>query len=102
MAFATNHRFDSPGPLRVATPISVVSASATEHPLTPGRAGIIFQNVGNKECWFGDSTVAPASNLGNILLPRASVMFVNVKSDFSVYFRCAAGDTTTIGIVESE
>ena len=92
--------FDDAGVFTPITPISVNDSSAQELTLTSGMKGILFQNVGTQECWFADATVAPATNIGVILLPRQSMFIRNAASDFSVYFKCASGLSTVIGGVE--
>lgn len=80
--------------------IDVVSATAISHSVTAGQRGVSFQNVGTKICWYGGSTVDPAAKRGNKLFPNQTLPYSNVKNDFDIYFRCGAGDTTEIGVVE--
>ena len=92
--------FDQAGVFTPITPINANDSSAQELTITAGSKGILFQNVGDEECWFADATVNPASNIGVILLPRQSIFIRNAASDFSVYFKCASGLSTVIGGVE--
>ncbi len=101
MALITFHSFDAPGEMKDAPKIDVDDTGGTAHTLSESRGGITFQNVGSSLCWFGGITVDPTNKRGNILFPVAILMFTNVQKTFNVYFKCEAGETTTVGVVET-
>lgn len=92
--------FDDVGKINDVAAIAVDDVGAISYTVTTGKKGVILQNVGAKMCWFGGDTVNPATKRGITLLPNTVIVFRNVRSTFKVYFKCGAGDTTTIGIVE--
>ena len=94
--------FSDVGAISSLPKIDVVSASAISHPVTAGKKGVSIQNVGSKICWWGDSNVDPANSVGNKLFPNQTLYYENVKSSFDIYFRCASGDTTTLGANEHD
>ena len=83
------------------TDVAGISASGTiaSYTIPAGKKGISFQNVGNKIAWYGGSTVDPTTNRGNKLFQNQSLVYKNVKNSFEIYFKCAAGETTIIGVV---
>ena len=92
--------FQNVGAITAVAALSVDSTGAVSYSITAGKQGVSFQNVGSKPAWYGGSTVDPASSLGNKLFPNQSLTYKNVKTDFVIYFKCAAAETTTIAIVE--
>ena len=102
MLGVTNIPFDEIGALSTGTTVEADAVSAQSHTITSGKKVVILQNVGSKLVWFGGSDVDPANSKGNILLPRVMLIFRNAKSNFKIYFKCVAGDTTNIGIVEAD
>jgi len=80
--------------------VSVTDSAATSASVTIGKKGVDLMNVGTAECWFGGSTVDPANSRGIKLLPNAVITVRETKNDFQIYFKCASGLSTTIGIVE--
>lgn len=91
---------DDVGAFNDVASLSIDSAAASSHIVTSGKKGVIFMNVGNNECWMGGSTVDPSASRGIIMLPRVYFLFRNVTADFRMYFKCAAGITTTVGVIE--
>ena len=79
-----------------------VTDSATSHTITSGKKGVAFQNQGANICFYGGSTVDMDNNRGWELIPKTGVMFESCSSGFKVYFRCASGNTTDVGVVEFE
>jgi len=79
-----------------------VDATAVAYTVTAGKKGVSFQNVGSKVAWYGGANVAPASNIGNKLFQSQGLVYKGVKNTFKVYFRCAAGESTTIGVVNHD
>lgn len=96
----TNIPFDQVGAISTAPTLSVTAASTQSHTVTADKKAVVFQPVSGAEVWFGGSDVNPATNKGNILIPRTLLIFRNVKSTFKVYFKCASGKTSEIGINE--
>lgn len=87
------------GSISTQPPVSVDSAGATSLNISAGKSGIIIQNVGSSIVYFGGSNVSPATNYGCQLLPKV-MLILKAKDTFTVYFKCAAGETSTIGVVE--
>ena len=80
--------------------VSVTDAAAASASVTIGKKGVDLQNTGTEECWFGGSTVDPANGRGIKLPPNAVITVRESTNDFQIYFKCATGLATTIGIVE--
>ena len=74
--------------------------NVTAWELTPtlGKRTIEIQNTGTNEVYFGGSGVTSAT--GIILRPQQGKIFANIQDTFSLYFICAAGETSTLRIVE--
>ncbi len=66
--------------------------------ITAGKKGVSLQNIGSKAVWYGGSTVDTASR-GNILYPRQTIVYKNVKKTFKIYFQAAIANPSTIGVV---
>ena len=79
--------------------ISVDANNAVAYTVPAGKKGVSIQNVGNKQCWYGGSSVDPATNKGNKMFQNQSLVYKNVKNTFKIYFLCAAGSSTTLGVV---
>lgn len=92
--------FQNVGSIVSVAALSVDDSAAVAYTITADRQGVTFQNVGTKDVWYGDDTVAPASNKGVKLFRNQSLTYKNVKSTFKIYFKCATGDSTTIGVNE--
>ena len=93
--------FDDVGQFSTASPVSVDSSGATQLTLTSGKKTIIIQNTGTEIVWAGGSDVVPSTSSGIAILPYVMLIFRNVSSSFSIYFKCAAGKTSTISVVEA-
>jgi len=102
MLQVTNIPFDQVGALSSVSALSVTDAGTQSHTVTAGKKVVIFQVVSGKECWYGGLDVDPSANLGIIIMPRGMLIFRNVKSTFKVYFKCASGDTSEVGINEAD
>ncbi len=76
-----------------------VDENAIAYTIPAGKKGVSLQNLGTKAVWYGGTNVAPASNIGNKLFQNAALVYKGVKNSFKIYFRCAAGETSTIGVV---
>lgn len=98
----TNIPFDQVGAIECGTTISSTAAAAQSHTVTAGKKAVIFQIVSGSLCWFGGSTVNPATNVGIILLPRTLLVFRNVKKTFKIYFKNVGAQTSEIGINEMD
>ncbi len=66
--------------------------------VTAGKKGVSLQNIGDKIVWYGGSTVDTASR-GNMLFPRQTLVYKNVKKTFKIYFKAAIANPSTIGVV---
>ena len=80
--------------------ISVTDSAVATYTIPEGANGVSFQNQGTTKVWYGDSTVDPANNKGVYLLPGQVLTFKNAKSTFTIGFKCASGDSGTVGLVE--
>ena len=100
MSLVNHLVFGSPGAMSTQPAIAVDDSGAVAHTIGGQISGIIIQNVGDSECWFGDDNVNPSTSRGTILLPRMMIVFEKVRTSFKVYFKCGTGLTTNIGIVE--
>lgn len=83
-----------------SVPLSVTDSSSISHTISSGKRFIQFQNVGSASVWYGGSTVDPSTSRGNILLPHQTLCYREATSSFQVFFKCASGDSSTIGVVE--
>jgi len=96
--------FDDVGLISDVVELEVANGAVDVYTPSANVRGVMFQNTGDSECWFGSpTTIDPdtASNRrGIILLPRQTLLFRSIKSTFSIGFECASGLTTTIGIME--
>lgn len=92
--------FQNVGALVDSLPISVTDAGATSHTMTPGTRGIIYQNTGGAACWMGGSSIVPISKRGFNIKPTDAVHFEKPLPDHKAYFKCTAGDSTTISVIE--
>lgn len=92
---------DDIGAISSPAAMSVDSSGATAHNVSDNQKGVSFQNTGSGIAWYGGSNVDPATKRGNQLFPNQTLVYKNVKKSFSVYFKCAAGISTTISVVES-
>ena len=93
--------FDDVGAFNTVAPYSIDSAGATQLTLTSGKKSIIIQNTGSSIIWGGDSDVSPATNRGIAILPYVMLIFRSVSSNFSLYLKCAAGETSTLSVIET-
>ena len=93
--------FDNIGVFNTVAPISVDAVGATQLTLSTGKRSIIIQNTGSDVIWGGDSNVSPATNRGIAILPYVMLIFRDVSSDFSIYFKCAATKTSTLSVIET-
>lgn len=91
---------DNVGAVTDVPKVSVTDSAATSLSITIGKKGVDMMNVGTDECWFGGSTVDPANSRGIKLLPNAVITVRETTNDFQIYFKCASGLSTTIGVVE--
>lgn len=80
--------------------ISVTDSSATAHTITSGKSLLYFINTGSTIVWWGGSTIDPDNSRGAPLTPLQGFVFENVSPGFKVYFKCAAGISGTISIIE--
>jgi hypothetical protein len=97
--FSSVVSLDGLGAISTAAPVSVDSTGATSLNITAGKKGIIIQNIGSNIVWFGGSNVSPGTNYGCCLLPMV-MLVLYAKSNFTIYFKTAAGLTSTVGVVE--
>lgn len=79
-----------------------VDAVGTSYTIPAGRKGVSFQNVSGDVCWYGGSAVDPTTHRGNKLFPRQGLVYKNVKNSFTIRFRCAAGESCYIGVVNHD
>ena len=93
--------YNNIGAIASEAPISV-DDTGISYTVPAGKKGVSFQNVGNKISWYGGENVAPVSNIGNKLFQNQGLVYKGVKNTFKVYFKCAAGETTTIGVVNHD
>lgn len=93
--------FNNVGAVSSEAAISVDENGIT-YTVTAGKKGVSFQNVGSKVAWYGGSTTLPASNIGNKLFPSQGLVYKGVKNTFTVYFKTAVGESTTIGVVNHD
>ncbi len=91
---------DNVGAVSDQAPVSVTDAAATSVSVTIGKKGVQVMNVGTEECWFGGSTVDPSASRGIKLTPHSAIQIRNTTNDFKIYFKCASGLSTTIGVTE--
>jgi len=91
--------FDDVGAITHTAKLSVPNTQV-ELTLTAGKRGISIQNVGSKIAWWGGTGLVPADKDGNQLFPNQTMLFRNVRHDFSIFFRCGGTDSTELGIVE--
>ncbi len=94
--------FNNIGLINDEAKISVDSAGATAYTIEAGKKGISFQNTGSSIVWYGGSTVDPANVRGNKLFPNQSLVYKNVSNRFVIYFKCEAGDSSTISPVNHD
>jgi hypothetical protein len=76
-----------------------VTDVATQYTPPAGTRGVKFQVQGTSDVWEGGSGVSPATNNGIYWIPDEVAVYETISDNFSVYFRCAAGETSTIGVV---
>ena len=88
------------GSIKTVIPISADSTSATEYEVIEGSIYVALQNNGSDSVWMGDEDVDPSALRGLKLPPSAMWIFENVEKTFSVYFKCAAGESTTVSVIE--
>jgi len=81
--------------------ISITDSSASSYTMSSGNSYALLQNVGDSIAWFGSSDVNPATGVGNYLVPGERLILEHAQAGVEVYFKCASGDTTTIGVVEA-
>jgi len=91
---------DNAGAISDVPKISVTDSAAISHALTAGKKGVALMNVGTSTCWVGGSTVDPANSRGIKMLSDSLLTIRNTTSDFKIYFKCGAGLSTTIGVIE--
>lgn len=82
--------------------ISVDDAGAVSYTIPAGKKGVIFQNVGSKNCWYGGSNVNPGASVGIKLFRNQGLVFKNVKRTFKIYFKCGSSDSTSIGVITND
>lgn len=82
--------------------ISVDAVGAVAYTIPVGKKGVTFQNVGTGISWYGGSNVDPATLIGIKLFKNQGLVFKNVKKTFKIYFLCAAGVTTSIGVINND
>ena len=82
--------------------ISVTAGAAIPYTIPAGKKGVIFQNTGSKNCWYGGSNVNPSTSVGIKLFRNQGLIFRNVKRTFTIYFKCATGDDTTVGVINND
>jgi len=88
---------DNAGIVSTIAKIDVGNATAVEFTITTGKHGATIQNTGSNLCWVGGSDVNPTNLDGAKLFPSQSITFQNVQSNFSIFFLCESGATTTLG-----
>ena len=93
--------FNNIGAIQSETSVSV-DTTAIAYTVTAGKKSVSFQNVGSKAVWYGGSNVSPSANIGNKLFPNGGIVYKGVKSTFKIYFRCGAGDSSSIGVVNHD
>ena len=76
-----------------------ISTTASAVTVSTGKRTIKILNFGSKDCYMGDSNVTSANGLP-LYANGESILFENVKDNFTVYFICATGDSTTLRILE--
>ena len=82
--------------------ISVTAGAAVPYTIPAGKKGVTFQNTGSKNCWYGGSNVMPADSVGIKLFRNQGLTFRNVKRTFKIYFKCATGDSTNVGVINND
>ena len=75
-----------------------VSDVAQEITIGAGKNSIEFQNSGTKTIYYGGTGVSSAG--GGRLFPDETKVYTKVKLTFSIYFVCAAAETSTLRILE--
>ena len=75
-----------------------VTETAQEITITTNKRTIMIQNTGTSRIYYGGSGVT--SSNGIILFPNQLQPFSNVQDTWSIYAVCAAGETSTLRIVE--
>ena len=76
-----------------------ITDAITTVAISSGRRSIEIENRGGKDCFYGGSAVTSAN--GRTLYSNGeSKTWINVKENWTVYFICAAGESTTLRIVE--
>lgn len=77
-----------------------VTATAQQISIGTTKTTIEIHNSGSEDVYFGGSDVA--STTGIPIFPDEGKIFSNVKPNWNIYVRCAAGKTSTLRIVEYE
>jgi len=76
-----------------------VTATAAKYTPPSGTRGIKLQVQGTDYVWEGGSNVDPATNKGIYWIVGETVVYDSISADFEIYFRCAAGKTSILGVV---
>lgn len=92
--------FQDVGAISDAAALSVDATAIVTYTIPASTKGVTFQNVGSKVAWLGGaSTVDPSNNRGMKFFQNEKLTYLRVKATFTLGFKCAAGDSTTISIV---
>ena len=75
-----------------------ITATAQQVTITVGKRTMEIQNTGTSSIYYGGSGVT--SSNGIQFFPNQSKIFANVQDTFSIYFVCAASESSTLRIVE--
>lgn len=81
-------------------PKADITSTASSISLTAGSSFISFQNTGDKFVWIGDADVNAADKVGHVLMPYQMFSIQKANPGFTMYFATAAGETSTISIIE--
>ena len=77
---------------------TIGNAATTDLTITGGKKDMLVQNTGSNSIYMGNSSVTSAN--GFQMYSATSFLFENVNDSFTVSFICAAGQTSTLRIVE--
>ena len=77
---------------------NTINSTREEITITAGNRTIELHNSGTKKIYYGGSGVD--ENDGIPLLPSQTKPFGNVQDSFSVWVVCAAGESSTLRVVE--
>jgi hypothetical protein len=78
----------------IATPITVTDTPVLLT-VSHGIVSLELCNMGNNDCYFGDSTVTDSTGMP-IFSSGVSKVWENLPSNFKVYLVCATGKTTDL------